>query len=109
MLPLLLLSLLNRLYCCRQVWDFESGELEQTLKGHTDAVQDVAFDPTGKYLASCSADMQVKLWDFADYQCVKTLTGHDHNVSSVAFLPSGDFLLSASRDKTIKMWELSTG
>ncbi|KAF6779715.1 hypothetical protein AHF37_00825, partial [Paragonimus kellicotti] len=91
------------------VWDYESGEFEHTLKGHTDSVQDVAFDPTGKLLASCSADMQVKLWDFTIYQCIKTLTGHDHNVSSVAFLPSGDFLVSASRDKTIKMWEVSTG
>ncbi|CAH8485523.1 unnamed protein product [Dicrocoelium dendriticum] len=92
-----------------KVWDYETGEYEQTLKGHTDSVQDVAFDPSGKLLVSCSADMQVKLWDFTLYQCIKTLAGHDHNVSSVSFLPSGDFLVSASRDKTIKMWEVSTG
>ncbi|CAL8070019.1 unnamed protein product [Calicophoron daubneyi] len=92
-----------------KVWDYETGEFEQTLKGHTDSVQDLAFDPTGKLLVSCSADMQVKIWDFTLYQCVKTLAGHDHNVSSVAFLPSGDFIVSASRDKTIKMWEVATG
>lgn len=33
-----------------QVWDFETGEYERTLKGHTDSVQDIAFDSTGKLL-----------------------------------------------------------
>ncbi|CAH3020215.1 unnamed protein product [Porites evermanni] len=78
-------------------------------KGHTDAVQDLSFDHTGKILASCSADMSIKLWDFHEFECVKTLTGHDHNVSSVTFLPSGDYLVSSSRDKTIKMWEVASG
>ena len=33
-----------------QVWDYETGDYERSLKGHTDSVQDVAFDHTGKYL-----------------------------------------------------------
>lgn len=33
-----------------QVWDYESGEHERTLKGHTAPVQDLAFDHTGKWL-----------------------------------------------------------
>lgn len=60
-------------------------------------------------LASCSADMSVKLWDFNSYECTKTMQGHDHNVSSVQFSPNGDFIFSCSRDKTIKMWEVATG
>uniref|UniRef100_A0A9J2P9J7 Lissencephaly-1 homolog n=1 Tax=Ascaris lumbricoides TaxID=6252 RepID=A0A9J2P9J7_ASCLU len=88
-----------------KVWDYESGEFERSMKGHTDAVQDIAFDNT-----SCSADMTIKLWEFVQtYECLKTLKGHDHNISSVAFLPSGDHLLSGSRDHTIKMWEVATG
>ena len=27
-----------------KVWDFETGDYERTLKGHTDSVQDIAFD-----------------------------------------------------------------
>jgi platelet-activating factor acetylhydrolase IB subunit alpha len=30
-----------------QVWDYETGDLEKTLKGHTNTVQDIAFDPKG--------------------------------------------------------------
>merc|ERR1719461_2131404 len=92
-----------------KLWDFETGDYERTMKGHTDSVQDVCLDKEGKMLASCSADMSVKLWDFNTYECLKTLHGHDHNVSSVAFLPTGDYVVSSSRDKTIKMWEVSTG
>lgn len=33
-----------------QVWDYETGDYERTLKGHTDSVQDIAFDHTGKWL-----------------------------------------------------------
>lgn len=32
------------------MWDFETGEFERTLKGHTDSVQDIAFDAQGKIL-----------------------------------------------------------
>lgn len=38
-----------------QVWDYEAGDYERTLKGHTDSVQDIAFDHTGKYLGRLTA------------------------------------------------------
>lgn len=64
-----------------QVWDYETGDFERTLKGHTDSVQDVAFDSQGKWLVSCSADMSIKLWDFQLYECVKTMQGGLHPLS----------------------------
>ena len=33
-----------------KIWDFETGEYERSLKGHTDSVQDIAFDSQGKLL-----------------------------------------------------------
>ena len=81
----------------------------QSATNNITTLQDVALDKDGKLLASCSADMSVKLWDFQTYECIKTMHGHDHNVSSVAFLPTSDYIVSSSRDKTIKMWEVSTG
>jgi len=33
-----------------KIWDWETGELERTLKGHTKAVQDVDFDHKGHLL-----------------------------------------------------------
>ncbi|KAJ2718767.1 Lissencephaly-1 [Coemansia sp. Benny D115] len=92
-----------------KIWDSESGDFERTLKGHTKAVQKMAFDARGAVLVTCSADLTLRVWDVADeYKCVRTLHGHDHCVSAVAFL-GADKLVSASRDKTVKVWELSTG
>jgi len=69
----------------------------------------MAFDNAGKLLASCSADLTIKLWNFDTLSCVKTLNGHEHTVSFVEFSPDGTYLFSASRDKTIKIWEIATG
>lgn len=33
------------------------------LRGHKDAINSVKWDPSGRYLASCSDDYTVKIWD----------------------------------------------
>ncbi|KAK3936707.1 WD40-repeat-containing domain protein [Diplogelasinospora grovesii] len=101
-----------------KIWDWELGELERTVKGHTKAVLDVDFGgPRGNtLLASCSSDLTIKLWDPSDdYKNIRTLPGHDHSVSAVRFIPSGaagssgTLLISASRDTTLRIWDVSTG
>jgi platelet-activating factor acetylhydrolase IB subunit alpha len=103
-----------------KIWDWELGELERTLKGHTKAVLDVDFGGPrgGTLLASCSSDLTIKLWDPSDeYKNTRTLPGHDHSISCVRFVPSGaagaplsgNILVSASRDQTLKLWDVMTG
>lgn len=75
-----------------------------------DPVNHVNYDQQGRFLASCSSDLTIKLWDLTnDYLCFKTLFGHNHNVSYVNFNPEGDMVYSCSRDKTVKLWEINTG
>ena len=99
-----------------KIWDWELGELERTLKGHTKAVLDVDYGgPKGStLLASCSSDSTIKLWDPAnEYKNTRTLAGHDHSVSAVRFIPGGsaskNLLVSASGDKTLKVWDIAAG
>ncbi|WVQ82994.1 nuclear distribution protein PAC1 [Cryptococcus sp. DSM 104549] len=93
-----------------KIWDWEGGEMERTVKGHTKAVMDVDFDAKGGMMVTCSSDLTIKLWDTSnEYTNVKTLHGHDHSVSSVRFTPDGEKLVSASRDKTIRVWEVASG
>ena len=50
-----------KLCMCIQVWDFATGEVLRTLKGHTDYVMSVAISPCGKYVISGSSDKTVKV------------------------------------------------
>ena len=93
----------------RSLWDYESGEYERSLKGHTNAVRDLAFDGPGEHLASCASDMTVRVWELESFDCIKVLRGHDHTISSVAFTPDSAFIVSGSRDNEIRVWEMATG
>jgi len=56
------------------VWDYESGEFERSLKGHTGSVNDVAFSSTGALLCTC-AHLQICLHMCAYiYTCMNTYT-----------------------------------
>jgi len=99
-----------------KIWDWELGELERTLKGHTKAVLDVNYGgPRGWILlASCSSDSTIKLWDPAhEYKNIRTLVGHNHSVSAVRSLTrsSGtkNLLVSDIGDKTLRIWNINAG
>ncbi|KAJ5546703.1 nuclear migration protein NudF [Penicillium frequentans] len=99
--------------CSIKVWDWELGEHEKTLKGHTRAVTGLDFGGIkGQILlASSSTDLTIKIWDpNINYTNVRTLVGHEHSISCVKFLRPGDkTLVSASRDASIRFWDVSTG
>jgi len=94
-----------------KLWDFESGQLERTLKGHTSAVTGLAFSSRGLYLGSSSADTSAKLWDMNTYTCVRTFKGHDHTVSQLNFFNwnNEEQLVTCSRDHSLKIWNIATG
>jgi WD40 repeat protein len=57
----------------------------QTLEGHSDSVNSVAFSPDGKQVVSGSNDHTVQLWDAVTGVALQTLKGHSSSVNSVAF------------------------
>ncbi|MBV6426130.1 MAG: Protein TolB [Haliscomenobacter sp.] len=78
-------------------------------EGHTSSVNNVAFSPDGKRLATGSSDKTAKIWDVETGQVLRTMEGHLDNVSSVAFSPDGKRLATGSDDKTAKIWDVETG
>lgn len=98
-----------------RVWDAGTGELLQTLTGHTGWALGLAISPDGAILASGDAsanrscECAVRLWDLATGQSLRTLSGHTAGVWSVAFSPDGLTLASGSWDGTVRLWQVTSG
>ncbi|KAG8224345.1 hypothetical protein J437_LFUL004301 [Ladona fulva] len=100
-----------------KIWDFETGEYERTLKGHTDSVQDIAFDQSGKLLGMLVHDLFKLSLCIIQYNesmrvspmyCTKTFTGHREWVRMVRVNMDGSLIASCSNDQTIRIWITSS-
>ena len=91
-----------------KIIDADSGEIVQTLTGHTELVRSVALSEDGKRLVSGGDDKTVKVWNLATGKS-KDLKGHKGWVKSVAFSPDGKVVASGSFDSTVKIWNAETG
>jgi eukaryotic-like serine/threonine-protein kinase len=85
-----------------KVWDVTTWRLERRLL-HSDAVNGVAWDPTGReLLATACSDGSVNIWDVNS--SARTIYGrHGGAVTSLAWGPMG--LASGSADSTIIVWQ----
>jgi WD40 repeat protein len=87
-------------------WDLETGKLIRTFSGHAQSTLAVAFDPTGKIIASGSKDKHIRLWDAVGGVCVQTMTAHLGEVTSVQFDHEGKYLLAGCKDNSNRLWDL---
>jgi WD40 repeat protein/serine/threonine protein kinase len=85
----------------------EGGELTEhrTLRGHSAAIIDLVFSPSGRSLVSASRDRTMNVWDPATGTLKATLRGHTDSVNCVAFTADGKRLMSGSSDGTAKFWD----
>ncbi|XP_048240296.1 F-box protein MET30-like [Haliotis rufescens] len=86
-----------------KLWDIKSGELLQTLKGHTRGVWCLNFY-TKHLLISGSYDSTIRIWNLRSGGTTRTLLGHEGPVW--AMVRRGSTLVSASQDKTAKVWDI---
>lgn len=100
-----------------RVWRARGRQDLAVLQGHTERVNEVAFDPGGRRLASRSCrfgetdgwDGTVRVWDVDPSSSLPVLRGHFGAVQAVAYSPDGRWLASASWDKTVRLWDAATG
>ncbi len=88
-----------------RIWDGQTLELEQTLRGHMGPVYGLCFSPDGSRLATGSDDTSIRLWDTASWLELAELQGHHDYVFDLAFSPDGAQLASASGDGDVRLWD----
>ncbi|WP_439658620.1 WD40 repeat domain-containing protein [Lentzea sp. HUAS TT2] len=82
----------------------------EVLSGHGCEVTGVAFSPSGRLLATVSADMTIRLWDARTGTSEgDPLIGHHGPIWGVAYSPTGRMLATASVDTTVRLWDPVTG
>jgi WD40 repeat protein/transcriptional regulator with XRE-family HTH domain len=86
------------------VWDVTSGEIVQSLKGHTAAVTGITLSPDGKYVLTGSADKTVRLWDWHTGAEVLRLSQPDPVFAST-LSADGRYVLAGANDGTVRLWD----
>ncbi|PQE17213.1 WD repeat protein [Rutstroemia sp. NJR-2017a BVV2] len=91
----------------------EDWEFSVVLEGHDSEIKNVAFSPSGQWLASCSRDKSIWIWEEIgeegedEFETVAVLQEHTADVKCVSWRKddgNGEVLASASYDDTIILW-----
>src|SRR5262249_26034286 len=92
------------------VWELgdEPKFIRSYLRYHADAITTLAFNKTGNWLASCGADMRVRITSFENPGHLKptVLVGHKDPVRGLAFSGDGTLLASGSYGDRVLLWDV---
>jgi WD40 repeat protein/tRNA A-37 threonylcarbamoyl transferase component Bud32 len=99
------------------LWSTSDTSPARVLPGHSLIVFSVAYDPSGRWLASSGDEplepgrARLKVWDLHSGQeafPVEAFEG-DGRLFSVSFSPDGQWLVGGGNDKKLKVWRAGSG
>lgn len=93
------------------ICNIESGEIINTLKGHTHAVNSVAFSPDGQEIVSGGDDKTIICWNTKDGSVIWQNTGLNGSVCSLAYSHDGRYIVASEWDidEQIVVYEARSG
>lgn len=100
-----------------KLWDTRNWNEKTALSAGYEDINDMAFSPDGRLLATLSNDGVMRLWDTKTWKVQRILAGHKGKPYSFSFSPDGKSLLSVSSimqdgetiSSEIKLWDVETG
>ncbi|EDO32198.1 predicted protein [Nematostella vectensis] len=86
-----------------KVWDATTGNLLQSLHGHTRGIWCLRF-LSSSILISGSYDKSIRVWNLRTGICARILLSHEAPIWAIE--RKKDILISGSGDKTAKLWNI---
>ncbi|KAH6911118.1 WD40-repeat-containing domain protein [Coprinopsis sp. MPI-PUGE-AT-0042] len=90
-----------------RVWDVSAGVAITVLRGHTSAVNALAYSPDGTQVVSGSSDKSARVWNLNTGEEVGVLKGHAGEIDGVAYSPDGTHIVTGSLDQSVRVWDIS--
>ena len=98
------------------LWDVIDGlkgggsDIQTIYSYHENDVNEVAFSPDGRLMASASDDTQIYIQDLTgDEDDRQVFTAHEERVVDVSFDPTGKLLASSDSNGVIILWDVDNG
>jgi hypothetical protein len=79
------------------------------LRGHTDAVNDVAYDPKGRFVASAGKDRSIRLWNLDTRRMQLEIHGTRSTATAVAIDAERDIIIGGGSDNVVRFFDLNSG
>ena len=97
-----------------RVWDIRTGEVLQTLEGHTFPAIIALFSPDGQKIVTASNDNTARIWDAETGEELHALAGASEtgNVRSAIFSPDGTKVFTGStgaEGMNGRIWNVESG
>lgn len=86
------------------LWDRQHQWLVRNFIGHSGTVQALAFDRSGKTLASGTVNGELATWDVDTGKLLKLRKVNTSEIAGVKYMPDGR-LLTAGWDDTLRIWD----
>ncbi|HEX9385898.1 MAG TPA: WD40 repeat domain-containing protein, partial [Anaerolineales bacterium] len=91
-----------------RIWDTESGNELEIMRGQSGAIYSVAFDPAGDHLAAASDDQTVRIWNIGEWRKRVLIEPAGYFIDA-AYSSDGSKIATAGSDGMIRIWEAATG
>lgn len=93
------------------IWDSNTGMLLDTLEGHTDVIQGLAWSPNGSLLASSSRDGTINIWNMAENrQLLRTLPDDVQRLHAMDWrFDSTQIVVANDSTHSLDIWDVENG
>lgn len=92
-----------------EIWDVSTGQLTLTLMGHTDDVNDIAYNKDGTKIATASSDGSIRVWDTSDGKELTRVGGQETGLFALDISPDDRFVAAGGFDGRAKIWDITSG